>query len=243
MEPRSYSSSPNGLNFLAAGVANTQGGLLFDASVPVEDARADMNLGTLGYARTFSLAGRQALMGGGVAYARGILEGLVDGTEKHTGRSGLADLRFKTSVHLIGPPAVRRGQFAKTPRRTILGVSLLIQVPTGQYDTSRLINLGTHRWAFKPEVGVSVPVGRWFLDAYLGAWFFTPNRDFFPGDSIRRQDPLTSVQGHASYTFKSRAWVAFDATWYGGGRATVDDREPSDRQSSAGLGGTGQVPA
>jgi hypothetical protein len=242
MEPRAYSSSPIGLNFLAAGIGNTQGALLFDPTVPVEEAHADLNLGSLGYARTFDLAGRQALLGGGMVYARGVLDGLVAGTDRTTGRSGLSDLRLKLSVNLVGPPAMRREQFVKAPHKTVFGASLTIQAPTGQYDRSRLINLGLHRWAFKPEVGVSVPVGRWFLDAYFGAWFYTPNDDFYPGDSTRRQDPLTAVQGHASYTFKSRAWVAFDATWYGGGAATVDDGEPSTRQSSTRVGGTGSVP-
>jgi Putative MetA-pathway of phenol degradation len=242
MEPRAYSSSPIGLNFIATGIGNTQGALLFDPTVPIEDAHANLNLGTLGYARTFDVAGRQALMGGGMVYARGVLDGLVAGNERHTGRSGLADLRFKVAVNLVGPPAMTREQFAKAPHRTVFGASLTIQAPTGQYDSSRLVNLGQHRWAFKPEVGVSVPVGRWFLDAYFGAWFYTPTDHFYPGDSTRRQDPLTAIQGHASYTFKSRAWVAIDTTWYGGGEATVDDGEPSSRQSSTRVGGTGSIP-
>ena len=242
MEPRAYSSSPIGLNFLVAGIGNTQGALLFDPTVPIDDARANLNLGTLGYARTFDLAGRQALLGGGMVYARGVLDGLVAGSERTTGRSGLADLRLKLSVNLVGPSAMTREQFVKAPHKTVFGASLTVQAPTGQYDSSRLVNLGLHRWAFKPEVGVSVPVGRWFLDAYVGAWFYTPNDDFYPGDSTRRQDPLTAVQGHATRTFKTRAWVAFDATWYGGGAATVDDGEPSSRQSNTRVGGTGSIP-
>lgn len=242
MEPRAYSSSPIGLNFIAAGIGNTQGALLFDPTIPIEDAHANLNLGTLGYARTFALAGRQAIMGGGMAYVRGSLDGLLDGSERQIGRSGLADLRFKVSINLVGPGAMTREQFAQAPRRIIVGTSLTIQAPTGQYERTHLINIGTHRWAFKPEVGLSVPVGRWFLDAYLGAWFFTPNDEFYTGDSTRSQKPLTSVQGHASYIFKSHAWVAFDATWYGGGQSTVDDGEPSARQSNSRIGGTGSIP-
>jgi len=242
MEPRAYSSSPVGLNFIAAGIGNTQGALLFDPAVPIEDAHANLDLGTLGYARTFGIAGRQAIMGGGMAYARGVLDGLVGGVQRSTGRSGLADLRFKVGVNFIGPGAMTREQFAKAQRKTVVGASLTIQAPTGQYDRTRLLNLGTHRWAFKPEVGVSVPVGRWFLDAYFGAWFFTTNDDFYPRDATRAQDPLTAVQGHASYTFKSRAWVAFDATWYGGGASTIDNGEPSTRQSNTRVGATGSIP-
>src|SRR5262245_58481710 len=242
MEPRAYSAAPVGTNFLAIGAGDTRGDVLFDASLPITDTRADLNLAAFGYARSFGVGGRQGLVAGGVVYARGDLEGLVFGAERRTGRSGLTDMRLKVSLNLMGPGAMTPQEFATAPRKTIVGVSLTVQPPTGQYDESRLINLGTNRWAFKPEVGVSVPVGRWFLDAYAGAWFFTSNDEFYPWGSTRRQDPLGSVQAHASYTFRSRAWVAFDATWYGGGEATVDDGPPSTSQSTTRLGATGSIP-
>jgi hypothetical protein len=53
-----------------------------------------------------------------------------------------------------------------------------------------LINIGTHRWAFKPEMGISFPKGSWYMDAYVGAWFFTANPDFYPGNATRTQDPV-----------------------------------------------------
>ena len=99
--------------------------------------------------------------------------------------------------------------------------------PTGQYDGKKLINLGTNRWGFKPEVGVAVPKGRWDFDAYLGVWLFTDNDDFYPGGRRRSQDQVVALQGHASYTFRPRLWAAVDATWYQGGGATVDGGEPA----------------
>lgn len=242
MEPRAYSSSPVGANFLAIAVGNTRGAILFDPTIPITDAQADLNLGSVGYARSFGLGGRQGLVAVGFSYARGDLEGQVSEEERRIGRSGLADMRLRASLNLMGPGAMTREQFATAPRKTIVGVSLTIQPPTGQYDETRLINIGTNRWAFKPEVGVSVPAGRWFLDAYASAWFFTSNDEFYPGDSTRRQEPLTSVQAHASYTFQSRAWVAFDATWYGGGEGTVDGGPPSSRQNTTRLGATASIP-
>ena len=151
-------------------------------------------------------------------------------------------MRLRMSVNVVGPGAMTREEFAAAPRKTIVGVSLTVQPPTGQYDETRLINLGTNRWAFKPEVGVSVPVGRWFLDAYAGAWLYTANDSFYPESSTRRQDPLWTAQAHASYTFQSRAWLAFDATWYAGGESTIDGGPPSSRQNSTRLGGTGSIP-
>ncbi|HKQ98702.1 MAG TPA: transporter [Candidatus Polarisedimenticolia bacterium] len=242
MEPRAYSSAPIGTNFIAVGAGNTRGALLFDPALPIEDAQADLNLGTFGYARTFALAGKQGLVSGGLIYGRGELKGLLSGVERVSGRSGLTDLRVRVSLNLLGPGVLTPAEYAKAPHRTILGVSLAVQAPTGQYDPDRLINLGTNRWAFKPEIGVSVPVDRWFLDAYAGVVFFTDNDEFFPGDTTRRQDPLGTIQAHASYTFRTRAWLAFDATWYGGGDSTVDDGEPAGRQNSSRFGGTASFP-
>ncbi len=172
----------------------------------------------------------------------GLVDGNVAEQAQQIRRSGLADLRVKLSVNLLGTKAMSREEFVKAPKKTILGVSLTVQAPTGQYDPTKLINLGTNRWSFKPEVGVSVPVGRWYLDAYLGAWFFTNNDQFYTGNSTRRQDPMTVLQGHASYVFKSRAWLAIDATWYGGGASTVDSNPPSARQSNSRFGATFAAP-
>lgn len=242
MEPRAYSSSPEGTNFLAVIGGGTHGAILFDASLPITDVTADLGNATLGYGRTFALGGRQALVTLAVPYLWGHVQGEVLEQRNRVTRSGFADVRFRTSVNLLGPGAMSVEEFRKAPKQTILGVSLTIQVPMGEYDATKLINLGTNRFGFKPEVGVSVPVGRWYLDAYAGVWFFETNSDFFPGDTTRRQDPLFTLQGHASYTFPNRAWMAFDVTWYGGGSATVDSGSPSERQSNTRGGATFSFP-
>ncbi len=242
LEPRAYSPSPIGTNFLAVVGGATRGAILFDPAVPITDASADLRLATVGWGRTFGLAGRQGLVAIAVPYAWGYAEGMVGEEHRRIHRSGLTDLRVKASVNLLGPGAMSPEEFRKAPRRTILGVSLTVQAPTGQYDETKLINLGTNRYSVKPEIGVSVPVGRWYLDAYAGVWFFTTNDHFYPGDATRRQDPLGALQVHASYTFPNRAWVAFDGTWYGGGEATVGSNPPSGRQDSSRAGATLALP-
>ena len=116
-------------------------------------------------------------------------------------------------------------------------------VPTGEYDRTKLINLGTHRWGFKPEVGLAVPIGRWDVDAYAGVWLFTANDDFFPGGLERTQDPILAIQGHVSYTFKPRLWLAVDSTWYSGGKSQVAEGEPGAAVNNSRLGATLSIPA
>jgi hypothetical protein len=135
-----------------------------------------------------------------------------------------------------------RAAFARAPRRTVLGTSFTIVPPSGQYDSTKLINLGLHRWAFKPEIGVSHPAGRWTLDAYAGVWFFAENDAYFPGTSTRGQDPIVSLQGHVSYSLGRRAWLAVNATWYSGGETTIDGVRKADLQRNTRLGATLALP-
>jgi hypothetical protein len=159
-------------------------------------------------------------------------------------RSGIADTRLKFSINLHGNPARSPSAFAKIRKRSfIVGTSLTVAVPTGQYDPIKLINIGTNRWAFKPELGISFPVKKNLdLDFYLGAWLFMHNSDYFPGNTLRRQTPIVALQGHISYTFRPRFWVAADMTWYRGGAAKVGDGGPTGEQNNSRAGLTFSMP-
>lgn len=242
MEPRAYSASPAGATFLGVVATRSTGSILFDPTLPITDIEAAINGGILGVGATFDLFGKLALLAAAVPYAWGDISGQVFEEAREVTRSGFADTRVKLSVNLRGNDAMRLAEFAKTPRRTVLGTSLTVAAPTGQYDGTRLINLGNHRWAFKPEVGVSMPRGRWDFDAYAGAWLFTTNGNFFPGGALRTQDPLFALQGHVSYTVKPRLWLAANATWYAGGRSVVNDGAPSAAVNNSRLGVTASLP-
>jgi hypothetical protein len=138
---------------------------------------------------------------------------------------------------------MRVREFIRAPRKTIFGTSLTVVAPSGQYYPTKLINLGTNRWGFKPEIGVAVPKGRWDVDAYLGVWLFTSNTNFYPGGLTRSQDPVVALQGHVSYTFRPRLWAAFNATWYRGGSAQVEGGAPIGAMNNSRLGATMSIPA
>src|SRR5262249_53895607 len=152
------------------------------------------------YGRTFGVFGRQAQALIALPYAFGDVEGNVGENRRRVTRSGLVDLRGRFSVLLVGNPAMTPAEFAKREEKVIIGASLSFTAPSGQYDATKLVNLGTNRWSFRPEVGVSVPWKNFDFDVYAGAWFFTTNSTYYPGTATRTQDPLTSVQLHVSYT-------------------------------------------
>ncbi|HEX4822688.1 MAG TPA: transporter [Candidatus Polarisedimenticolaceae bacterium] len=242
LEPRAYSSSPLGTNFFLLALGRSSGSVIFDPSIPITDVSAHVGSATAGYGRSYGIGGKQGLFTIAFPYAVAHVEGMVQEQAHAVTRSGLADLRLRASLNLIGGKAMSPAEFAAAPRKTVFGISVTVQAPTGAYDATKLVNLGTNRWAFKPELGVSVPVGHWYLEAYAGAWFFTNNVNFYPGTSVKQQDPLTSAQFHVAYTFKNRSWLALDGTWYGGGQVTLDDGPPSARFSNSRYGGTFSLP-
>jgi hypothetical protein len=243
MEPRSYSPSPVGLNFAGVIYGYSSGGVVFDPSLPISDVTAHVHGFAVAYGRTFGLFGRQALGTLVLPFATLDGEGLVFEQTKRASRTGPADVKARFSVNLYGNPAQTPREFAQTTHDSVLvGASLTLSAPTGQYFGDKLVNIGTNRWAFKPEIGVAVPWNKFSFELYAGVVFFTENTDFYPGGQRRRQDPLGTFQVHGSYTFRPGLWVALDATWYGGGAASVNGGPKSERQQNSRIGTTVSLP-
>jgi hypothetical protein len=240
IEPRAYSNAPVGVNFLIAGYAFTRGDLPF-GTLPITDAELTTSSAVLAFARVLDLWGKSGKFDLIVPYTS------LSGTARYLGApaerdvNGLADARMRLSINLVGAPALTLQEFAKYQQDLIIGTSLQISAPTGQYDPTRLVNIGTNRWSFKPEVGISKAVDRWTLEVTAAATFYTDNNDFFNGNT-RSQDPLYSAQGHLIYGFASGVWASFDVTYFVGGRSTLNGTLSNDLQQNWRLGGTLSFP-
>jgi hypothetical protein len=241
MEPRAYSAVPIGTNFIVAGYARSSGQVLLDPSLPITDLEAKINVYSLGYSHSFGIAGHTASLAMLAPFAEANLTGNVEGTPGSAHRAGLGDLRFRFAVMLLGGPALTPNQFSRYDQGTTLGASLSVVAPTGQYVPTRLINVGANRWSFKPEIGLSQPLGNWFFEGAAGVWFFTDNDNFFGGRQ-RSQSPLPVLQGHAGYSWKPGLWLAGDVTYYTGGRTSVNGVEGQDLQRTVRYGVTLSVP-
>jgi hypothetical protein len=241
MEPRSYSATPVGTNFLVANYARSTGDVSLDPSLPITDLQARINTYVLGYSHSFGIAGHLASIAASVPYANANLTGNVATVPGQAWRSGLGDARFRFAVNLVGGPALTPDEFARRSLSTSLGASLSVIAPTGQYQPARVINVGSNRWSFKPELGLSQPIGNWFVEGAAGAWLFTDNANFF-GGKRRSQDPLTVLQWHGGYTWRPALWIAADFTYLWGGRTSVDGVQSADLQNSIRYGVTLSVP-
>ena len=242
LEPRAYSNSPVGTNFLLTGLAYSQGDVALDASLPIKDAAAKVYSGFIGYARTLDIGAQSGQIALLLPYARIDASGSVEGQPTAVTRSGYGATVLRLTANLLGAPALSTEEFAAYQQDTIVGVSLVVTTPWGQYYPDKLINVGTNRWSFRPEVGVSKALGRWIAEGAAAATFFTTNDEFYPGTSTREQDALYSLQGHLVYNFRPRMWTAFNVTYYAGGRTTVNGVLNDDLQQNWRYGATFALP-
>jgi hypothetical protein len=242
LEPRTLSPAPIGTKFFLAGFGNVHGAVVVDPTVPVQDIEAELSAAIAAGGYTFGLWGRQARVLALQPYAWGSFSSEIGGQQQSRALNGLLDPRAKFSIALAGAPALTPEEFARTPRRTVIGASLAVVAPAGQYDSTRTINLGFNRWAFKPEIGIWHPIGRWTFEGSAGIWFYTKNHSYAPGTATRAQDPFVALQGHVSYTFAGGAWIGLDGTWFSGGQTRVNEMALPDRQNNMRLGATLSLP-
>jgi hypothetical protein len=241
IEPRSYSNTPVGMNFVIAGYAYTRGGLAFDSSLPVTDPNLTTSSAVLGYARALDLWGKSGKFDVILPYTG------LSGSAKYQGDpverevTGLVDPAFRVSVNFLGAPALSLAEFASYQQDLIVGASLQVSVPAGQYDDTKLVNIGTNRWYLRPEIGVSQALGPWTFEGKAAATLFTANNDFYNGNR-RTQDPLYSLSGHAIYSFRSGIWGSVDVTYFAGGRTTLNGTLNADLQQNWRVGATLALP-
>ena len=246
LAPRAYVITPADGNAVNLTWSYFNGGLDLPAAVPVTDATGTYNVQIFSYYHSFSLLGRSANITGYLPYAFGTFQGLAFGAEHQEYRSGLVDSGVRFSVNLKGGPAMHAKEYAEWKQTVVLGASIRVIAPTGQYDGEKILNWGTNRWAFKPEFGYSQRWGKWVLDGYAGVWFFTTNNAAFTGSTPAPQNlaPMGSFEGHLSRDFaKRRLWVSLDGNFWFGGTATLNGvRNPATEQRSSRVGATVSIP-
>ena len=249
LAPRAYVITPIHSNAVVVTYSFFSGNLDFQGAAPITDATANAHVPILAIFHSMNFFGRNASFTVGLPYGVGNFKGNVLGAETNVYRSGMFDSVYRLSVNLIGGPAMSAPEYIKWRQKNILGVSLRVVAPTGQYDSAKLINWGTNRWGFKPEVGFSRRNGHWIVDAYSGVWFYTKDPKFFsenqyvPGIQVKTQAPVGSFEGHLSYDVRPRLWASVDGNYWWGGTSSINGVEnPDTRLRSSRLGATVSVP-
>jgi len=235
LEPRTYSNLPVGQNYLVAGYAYSEGEITPAPSVPIKDIDLTQDTFVGAYSRTIDLGGNSGKVD--VLWSRVCLEGegtIGDQTIRGD-RCGTSDPRARLTYLFYGAPAMNLAEFKATPISRVIGVSLAVSPPLGDYNEENLINSGSNRWTFKPDIGISNRHGNWSLEASFGARLFTDNDSFF-GQTKLEQETLYQVQGNVIYHFPAGRWLSLDGNYFWGGKTKKDGVEADDLQKNSRIG-------
>ena len=252
LSPRAYLITPDHSNAVTLTWSFYDGAVNFNGVYPYSGTDGVYHVPVFSYYHAFSFFGRSANVAASLPYGVGNFEGNSNGTHQSIYRSGLLDLTARLSVNLYGGKAMPVQEFAQWKQKRLLGASLKIVAPTGQYDPDALINWGINRWAFKPEFGYSQRWGNIILDGYAGVWFYTTNPAYFniPVPQPQTEAPIGSFEGHLSYDFQRfgwlkglRGWGSIDGNfWWGGITAVNGIRNLDSKQTSSRVGATVSIP-
>lgn len=231
-DPRNYEDFPVGVNQVELNYDYVRANQSIDPSIVIGGAHLNLNQWTISYMRYFSLLGRMAWVSPSIPLA--VVDGAVSGTNVHGSVGGVGDSSYEFTWLLKGGPALSPAEFAKYKPTTVVGVSLNVTAPTGLYSADKILNLGSDRWSFRPEIGLSHPFGpdqKWTFDAYANSYFYTDNTSY-RGRETLRQGPLPAFEGHISYTFGERVVASLDARYSFRGDTSIDGVGQNDSQKN-----------
>jgi len=241
LEPRNLTNIPVKTNFIAVRYGFTSGNVLLDPAIPIENLQAKLHTFLGAYVRAidfFGLSGKVDLI---LPYSMGDWEGMFEGNDTATARNGFGDPSARLSVNFYGAPATKPKDYTNYKQKLIVGASVRVKAPLGQYDPSKLINLGSNRWIFILKAGLSYKARKWIFEAYLSSWLFTINREFYNGHTLK-QKPFYTATLHAIRSLPRNLWITADVGYGIGGRTEVDDVVRNYRMSAVRIGLTFAAP-
>jgi len=228
LEPRAISRMPIGANIVVASYGYSNGNILLDNSLQIEDLKASLNNFGVAYVRSFKLFNRLAKFDAVLPVSHAHFSGKVSDIDSSTNRFGIGDPSIRISILLAGTKPLGVTDFMNEELKKFkFGIWTRIRAPLGQYDPDKLLNLGTNRWGFKFGMGGSYTVKKKFIiEVHLNSWVFTENPNFFGGNTFK-QKPVIASQLHLTYVVNKNWWLAVSLGISGLGE-TIQNGEAQD---------------
>jgi len=191
------------------------------------DANFEATLSLAGYARTFSLFDRAAMVAVLLPMGRISGEVVADGRSVGQPASGFGDPTFEFDINVVGPPAQKNLVDAlRYEPGFSLDLIADLTVPIGEYDSDQPLNIGQNRWYGRIgapivwQLGPWVPGRRTTLEFLPAVWIYGDNDDYV-GQTLETE-PLYELDAHFTRDFTERLWGGIDGAWYTGGKASVN---------------------
>jgi len=228
LEPRRWGHLPTGINMVGVGYAYTDAFVYFSPFWKIRNTSARINSYALNAIHTFDLAGKSARVSFLLPFVSGRWEGDVDNQFEVVHRNGFADPRLRLSVNLYGAPALKGAKYtqyqAEHTTNTVVGASLAVRAPLGQYYEDELINISANRWTVRPQIGVVHSRGPWSLELTGSVILFSDNKKFIDNTRLE-QKTMYTAQAHVIYDFKPGLWVSLSTGYGSGGRVYLENKK------------------
>ena len=225
LEPRRWSHLPSGMTIVGVGYAYTDSFIYFSPFWKITDANAEINSVGVSAIHTFDMAGKSARVSFSLPYVSGRWEGNVDNVRETVKRHGFADPRLRLSVNLYGAPALKGAEYAQYraqhANNTVVGASLAMSAPLGQYNEEELINISANRWTVRPQIGVVHSRGPWSFEFTGSVFLFSDNKNFIDNTRLEQKNMYTA-QAHVIYDFKPGLWVSLSTAYGARGRVYLE---------------------
>jgi hypothetical protein len=155
------------------------------------------------------------------------------------------DLFVGGTLGLIGAPALAPMAYAQFKPGLAVDLTTRVFLPTGDYHSSRLLNLGQNRWSLETLLPISYVLGGSLLDPKLTTFEIIPsvqvfgdNKDTFGPAALSSEAPLFGLEGHITHNFSQAIWASVDGYGEFGGETSSDGVANRDSQQTVSLGAT-----
>ncbi|NRB42169.1 MAG: transporter [Pseudomonadales bacterium] len=236
-QPRQWSHLPMGASFLGIAYAKTTADIYFDPALSLQDVEMDIDTIAFKYIYGFEMLGKSARVDVVLPYQHGHWKGRVDGVEQAISRKGMADSIVRVGINLLGAPALNGKHYLQyrlgKNSETIIGTAMVLRLPTGQYDSDKLINLGNNRYSLRPQLGVTHMAGSWTAELTAELSLFSDNTDFNQGQRLE-EEALYFVHAHIIYSFRPGVWLSASTGFDDGGKTRVNGKVTTEHKRNTG---------
>ena len=241
IEPRLLTNVPRGTNIAVVAYNYAGGSILYAKEIFPPPVNFSSNSIALGYLRGFSLFGLGAKVKALVPLVANHWDAPWKGGDTVVDIAGFADARIGLDVNLFGGPALKREEYASYKQKTLISLGVLLSVPTGNYNPTSLLNIGSNLVSVQTTLGASYTFNSWIFEGLARMQVFTENTRFLESNTIT-QTPLYSGTLHAIKSFSKGWWAGMGVSYGHGGQTVRNGMGLSAEISSMRFGGVVAAP-
>ena len=243
--PRSYLLLPKDINLLTAYAFVQNGDQLVDPGARIPNADIDAYIVMLQYTRTFGVNGHLIAAFAAQPYADITASVPLEGSRGTVSASdtGFGGTILGAVIGLVGLPALSGKELAEYDPDFQLGLVGKVTLPTGSYDSDKIINAGSNRLVGILELPITYIIGSSIADPNLTTFeilpaiaVFSDNTDPSGGASTTEQKPLFTCEAHVTRSLNRTTWGSIGGIYNYGGETSADGVGNNDRRESLGLG-------